>query len=151
MLTTYWIPTNSNGLRRELQNAFRQFENHTQPRTEQPPLTVWEDDQGVSYELDVPGIARDSLDVRIQEGQLWITGERTLTTENRQCRHNERMFGPFGRRVPLPDMIDPASIEAELNDGVLVIAMKKKSEAQPRRVEIKSSASDDHTPRISKD
>lgn len=146
MLTTrvssYMPASFVSNVRRELEDAFNQAIGNRGGQVEQStfylPLTIWGDDEHVYVHADVPGFERESLDVVYKEGQLWIRGERKVAREDGRYWHNERMFGQFERAVAIPDTIDPASIEAELTDGVLTITLTKKPEAQPTRVSIKS-------------
>jgi HSP20 family protein len=131
-----------NTVRRELDEAFSQAFGNRTAQLEQSfslPLTIWGDDEHVYVHADVPGFDRESLDVVFKDGQLWIRGERKVTLEDGKYWHNERMFGQFERAVAIPDTIDPGSIEAELTDGVLMITLSKKPEAQPTRIAIKSA------------
>lgn len=140
MLTTYWSPTMSasfNGARQELENAFKQIYQQHQPSAGRLPLTIWEDDQHVYLEADLPGFPRESIDIRFREGRLCISGERPVSKDDGNYWHNERMFGAFSRTVSLPETIDPSSIEAELVDGVLSITVTKKPEAQPLKIPVK--------------
>lgn len=101
------------------------------------PMTLWEDEQGVQIEVDVPGLTHEQLDLTVENGKLTIRGERKQPEREANLKHDERRFGEFERVVTLPETIDTASIEAELNDGVLSISLKKKPEAQPHRVAVK--------------
>ena len=138
MLMSYWTPVLTNGARRELEQAFNRVYPRQQPAVGQFPLTAWEDEQQVYLEVDVPGFGSESIDIRFKDGQLWIQGERPVPQQQGNPRHNERMFGAVRRIVTLPETVDPASIEAELNDGVLSITVRKQPESQPLKIEVKS-------------
>lgn len=144
-LSSYMPGSFVNTVRRELDEAFNQALNGRAAQLDQSfslPLTIWGDDEHVYVHADVPGFDRESLDVTYRDGQLWIRGERKVARDDGKYWHNERMFGQFERAVAIPDTIDPATIEAELVDGVLTITLSKKPEAQPTRIAIKSSASE---------
>lgn len=152
MLRTYWtpvLPASFNSVRRDLQEAFNHVHERPQPLPARLPLTIWEDDQHVYLEADVPGFSRESFDIRYQDGQLWIAAERVVPKDDGRYWHNERMFGAFNRAVSLPDVIDPSSIEAELEDGVLYVTMTKKPEAQPVKICVKGSDGNGKSKRIS--
>jgi len=142
-LSTYVPGSFVNNVRRELDEAFNQALGSRASQMEQSayylPLTIWGDDKHVYVHADVPGFDRDSLDVVFKDGQLWIRGGRKVSREDGKYWHNERMFGEFERAVAVPETIDPASIEAELTDGVLAITLTKKAEAQPTKIAIKSA------------
>lgn len=99
--------------------------------------SVWEDANSYHVELDVPGVTRDNVDVTFEKGTLRITTERVAPEEQRTGLVDERRYGKVTRTVTLPESIDPESIAAELNNGVLHLTVHKKPEAQPKRIEIK--------------
>lgn len=140
-LSTYAPGSFVNTVRRELDDAFNQaFGNgngHSRPLFHLP-VTIWEDDGHVYLEADVPGFDRESLELVFRDGQLWIRGERKLPRDDGKYRHNERMFGRFERAITMPDSIEPDTIDADLECGVLHVTLHKNPEAQPMKVAIKS-------------
>ncbi|MCA9014678.1 MAG: Hsp20/alpha crystallin family protein [Planctomycetaceae bacterium] len=127
----------SANLRSDLDDAFGQLfgKSFTGVEGAYSPLSVWEEDSKYHVALDVPGMSKDELSLDIQEGHLILTGERK-SVEGREYLHNERRYGKFKRVVHLPDWVDPASVSATLDAGVLTVVLDKKLEMQPRRIEI---------------
>jgi HSP20 family protein len=101
------------------------------------PASVWEEQGSYHVELDVPGVTRDHVELTYEKGTLRITTERLAPQETRNGLVDERRYGKVTRTVTLPETIDPESIVAELNNGVLHVTVAKKPEAQPKRIEIK--------------
>lgn len=102
-------------------------------------LALWEQDQKICIEVDVPGMRIDDLAITMDAGQLWIRGERKSANPEQKRWYDERFYGNFERAIALPDTVDPSAVEASLNDGVLSITVGKKPECQPYRVTIKSA------------
>ena len=102
------------------------------------PMTMWEADDRLWIEFDVPGFAEEDIDITFENGELHISGERKFV-EDRTYYANERRFGKFRRNLELSKDLDPESIEAELHDGLLTISLAKKPEAQPQKIEIRHS------------
>lgn len=100
-------------------------------------LTVWEDSERVYVEADLPGSKPADVDVRIEDGLLKISGERSLPQREAETRHNERRFGAFERVLPLGKTLDPTKVDAALKDGVLSIVLHKRPEAQTQKVTVK--------------
>uniref|UniRef100_A0A7C2NW22 Hsp20/alpha crystallin family protein n=1 Tax=Schlesneria paludicola TaxID=360056 RepID=A0A7C2NW22_9PLAN len=100
-------------------------------------LSLWEDDEKVYIEIDVPGLQLEDLNLTMEGGQLWIRGERRMAQHDEKCWYDERFYGGFQRAVSLQDTVDPNSIDASLSDGVLSITLTKKPEYQPHRVTVK--------------
>lgn len=101
-----------------------------------PGATIWEDEGGYHVELDLPGVSRDDLDVTMEEGRLVISAKREFNVENRRVVHNERRFGEVARSIQLPESIDPESIEASLDNGLLRVDLSKRPEVLPRKIEV---------------
>jgi len=101
------------------------------------PASVWEDSDSYHVEMDVPGVLRENVDLTYENGTLRITTERLAPEDGRAGLVDERRYGKVTRTVTLPESIDPDSIFAELNNGVLHVHVAKKPEAQPKRIEIK--------------
>lgn len=100
------------------------------------PLSMWGDADAVHIEMDVPGIALADLSVSVENGLLMIRGRRRAIERQSETIHEERFFGEFERNVSLNDRVDPSTIEATLQDGVLHIKLSKKREAQRQQVSI---------------
>ena len=88
----------------------------------------------------VPGVDPAAIEAQLERGVLTISGERKSGLENlaqgTTTHIAERFSGRFRRIVSLPDDIDPNSVEAKYSDGVLHISIRRKAEAQPRRITI---------------
>ncbi|BBO33373.1 Hsp20/alpha crystallin family protein [Lacipirellula parvula] len=101
------------------------------------PASISEDSNAYQIELDVPGVMRDDVELTFEKGMLRITTERRAPDESRKGLVDERRYGRVTRTVTLPETIDPDSITAELNNGVLHVSVSKKPEAQPKRIEVR--------------
>lgn len=99
------------------------------------PLSIWEDEGAFYIEADVPGIAAEDVDVSIEKGKLTIRGERKPSRES-SSQFDERFYGPFERTVSLNEWIDPRSVEASLQDGVLQLKLAKRPESQRQKINI---------------
>ena len=99
-------------------------------------MSLWEDDNSIYIEMDVPGLTIEDLDVTIEKGKLRICGQRSAVDRPSGTFHEERVFGQFERYVALNDWIDPTSIDASLRNGVLCIKFAKRPEQQRQKVTI---------------
>jgi HSP20 family protein len=103
------------------------------------PASIWEADNTFHLEIDAPGVSREDVELTFEKGNLVITLDRKSPEGERTYWHNERGYGKVSRSVTLPDTVDPESISAELTNGVLHVAVNKKPEAQPKRIDVKVS------------
>lgn len=111
------------------------------------PLTMWEDGVAVYVEMDVPGIAPADLNVYVENGKLFIRAERKAGERSSEFVHEERYFGAFERTIALSEWVDPTTIEATLQNGVLHLKLDKKPES--RRQKISVNLADGEAKRIS--
>lgn len=135
-------------LRDEMERTFDRFFNEPfgllEPlpvRTEGwlPPIDVTDTENEVTVRAEIPGIPPKDLEVSITGTTLTLAGSKKEEVEKKgadfyRC---ERRFGAFRRVVELPEGVDPEKINAESDNGVLIIHIAKKPGAKPRQVEIK--------------
>lgn len=99
-----------------------------------PPLAAWEGDEELLVALDVPGAARDQIEVTVEGQTIVVRGRRPLTRDGLRLELCERPLGSFERRVIVPQRVDPESIRANLADGVLELKLAKRhADSQARR------------------
>jgi HSP20 family molecular chaperone IbpA len=100
------------------------------PRRTAPAVDVFENEDEMLLLVDVPGVEQDGLSIQLDGGQLDV--------EARQPNESLEDLEPvvFGRTFTVPNSIDPASVSAELNAGVLRIHLPKSEAAKPRRIAV---------------
>jgi HSP20 family protein len=104
-----------------------------------PALDVWERDNELFVEAEVPGLKTDDLDIAVVGNQLVIKGRRADFEEQGATFHRrERGVGEFTRTVELPVAAQSDGVQAKLSDGVLLITLPKAEAAKPRKVQVKS-------------
>jgi HSP20 family protein len=102
-----------------------------------PPIDIYEDDEGLVLEADLPGVSIDTLELQIQDNKLTLFGRVKRTEpEGAVIRHQEYAVGDFLRSFILSDEVDYDRISAKMNNGVLRIVLPKASSVQPRRIEV---------------
>lgn len=105
-----------------------------------PPMDVIETADEVLCQLEVPGLSRDNIDIRVENNLLTIAGEKTY--EQRQdekesgYRHSERRYGRFERSFTLPRTIDADRVKARYDNGVLTLSLPKAEQSKPRKITI---------------
>lgn len=104
------------------------------------PLTdISEDDEQYLLHLDLPGVNKEDVKIKYNNGQISISGERFVEEENdnKTYHHVERAFGKYYRSFNLPEKILEDKIDAEFKDGMLKIIIPKAEEAKPKQIEVK--------------
>lgn len=105
-----------------------------------PLLNVWEDEQALYVEADLPGIDPAKLDVTVTEGNhLTVQGERAAPeVAGAVWVRQERPTGKFVRAVGLPALVDADRVEAKYENGVLRLTLPKHEAAKPRKIQVKA-------------
>jgi HSP20 family molecular chaperone IbpA len=109
---------------------------------EQPTLTprvdVLEDGTGITLLADLPGVAREALEINVEGDALTIEGQvSTATPQAMEATYAEVRVPRYRRMFTLSRELDGSRIEAQLKDGVLRLRIPKQEHAQPRRVQVK--------------
>ena len=134
------LVTMSNRFNRSLNDPYT-------PRTEDafgawaPPVDIFEKQDHLVIRAEIPGVQKDDMDVRIENGVLTLHGERKQDTEIREedAHRIERVYGTFTRSFILPTTVDAAKVTATYKDGVLEVSVPKAEAAKPKQVEIKAA------------
>jgi HSP20 family protein len=104
-----------------------------------PRVDVAEHDDDYVVSLDLPGMEKDQIDVKFEDGVLTVSGERKIERQEGtgNGRYVERFHGKFSRSVTLPKNIKASDIQANYQKGVLEITVPKAEEMKPKQIEVK--------------
>lgn len=91
-----------------------------------PEIDVIRTEAGFDVEIPVAGYKPSEIDITIKDDILTVAGK------------NERRA--FTRALKLPDDVDSANVEARVENGMLSLKLSRHPQAQPRKIEIKTSA-----------
>jgi len=104
-----------------------------------PTLDLIENANAFVVRLEVPGMPKENLDVRLTGEVLTITGHREFAKEvpGETYLYREREAGKFVRTIRLPAPVAEVKIEALYNDGVLVVTLPKAAPEVRSKITIK--------------
>jgi HSP20 family protein len=107
-----------------------------------PAFDVKENKHGFFFTADLPGFKPQDLYVTMEGLRLWVRGKREFDRDEKLDTYyvTERQFGDFLRTFTLPQGVDPATVRADLQDGVLTIAVGRTLESEPRQIPIQAAA-----------
>lgn len=141
----YWSRWNQTGvnwlndfnrLQNEMNHVFERL-NGARPQAF-PACNIWEDDDALLVEAELPGMTMDDLEVYVTQNELTIKGERKRPAQEKALQHRqERSFGSFTRTLTLPAPIDANHVEAQLDSGILKIRLGKQEQVKPRKIAVK--------------
>ena len=109
-----------------------------------PHIEVCERDGKLHIEADLPGMKRDDIQVRVEQDEVIIQGERRheQKQERRGYYRSERSYGSFYRTIPLPEGTNAESASATFRDGVLEIDVDMpRQQERGRTLEIREGGS----------
>jgi HSP20 family protein len=102
-----------------------------------PTADIYESQDALNVVLEMPGVEKGNIDVRVEEGMLKIEGRLDLSKyQDVVPLYTEYNIGHYARSFRLSSKIDQAKISADLKDGVLFLTLPKAEEAKPRTVKV---------------
>jgi HSP20 family protein len=146
MAITRWTPfqdmyTLQNRLHSLLQEANRGEDETLTASAFVPPVDIYEDANHVVLNLEVPGMKLEDFDIQMENNALTVRGERRFEKETKEENYHrmERRYGSFARVFTLPNTLDPNTVKASYDAGILMIEMGKRAEAKPKRIQVSVS------------
>lgn len=107
------------------------------------PMDAWREGDRFVIEFDLPGVAKDSIDLDVERNVLTVRAERVAANSDWEPLASERPRGLFSRQLVLGDNLDLDSIEAAYADGVLRLVVPVAEKAKPRKIEVALEAGSD--------
>jgi HSP20 family protein len=102
-----------------------------------PAVDIWETEQTLVLQADVPGVRNEDVEIGLEDDVLTINGRVSLEQyDGLRPVYSEFNVGNFFRRFTLGETIDQGKIEADMKDGVLTVTLPKKEKALPRKIEV---------------
>jgi HSP20 family protein len=99
---------------------------------------MWQDDEHLYIEADLPGVAEKDVDITVHKGVLTLKAERPAD-ESRAYAYNGRWCGLFEQNIVLPETVNGDQVDATLSGGVLRIVLTKHAEAKPKKVTLRTA------------
>ncbi|NVK41829.1 MAG: Hsp20 family protein [Oceanospirillaceae bacterium] len=93
-----------------------------------PAIDVHQNDGGYRVKVDLPGVKKEDIKVSLDNGILSIRAEtKSEEKEEKEGKliRQERHFGEFLRQLSVGSDVDPASIKAQFDNGVLTLDLPK--------------------------
>ena len=124
-------------------NFENQFRHSLLSRKEQefcPQLDVSETNSHYCLELDLPGVDKKDVDIKVDNNILTIKGKKELDEEHKGSNYysRERFYGDFRRSMSLPSGVNTDKIDADFKNGVLKIKLPKTEVSSTKTIDIKS-------------
>jgi HSP20 family protein len=102
-----------------------------------PSADIYETQDALTVILEMPGVEKSNVDVRVEDGVLSVLGKLDLSKyQGLQPLYIEYNVGHYSRSFQLSSKVDQSKIAAELKDGVLSLTLPKVEQAKPRTIEV---------------
>ena len=108
-----------------------------------PPVDIYQTgDHELVLKAELPDMAREDIDITVENFVLTIKGEKKFTGDAREdtFHHTERRYGSFSRSFSLPQTVDAGKVSADYKNGVLSVRLPLREEAKPRQIKVDVAA-----------
>ena len=114
-------------------------EESTMPaRLFQPQTDIFETSEALTLVLEMPGVDKGSVEVKVENDVLNIEGRVDFSKyEGLQPLYTEYNVGHYSRSFRLSSKIEQEGISAELKDGVMTLVLPKAEKAKARKIKVK--------------
>lgn len=106
-----------------------------------PAIDIIDNETEVLVKVEMPGVAKDSVELSFHDNTLTIKGEikEEKETKEENYYHMERRYRSYARSVNIPFKVQSEKITAVLKDGILTAHLPKALEVQPKKIKIEVS------------
>ena len=102
-----------------------------------PVTDIFETDQALILTLELPGVAKDRVEVRVENDVLTIEARIDFAPyETLRPVYTEYNIGNYTRTFQLSSKIEQDGISAALKDGVMTLILPKAEKAKPRKIKV---------------
>jgi len=100
-------------------------------------VDIFETDDELTLFADLPGVSADDLDLRYENGELFVHGKVRPRHPDNQRWLDEYEVGDFYRAFSISESIDSGRISAECKNGVLTVHLPKVEHAKPKKISVR--------------
>jgi HSP20 family protein len=101
-----------------------------------PACSIEEDSGIVTVKVEMPGMPKEGLEVKIEGNALAIEGKRSGSGLEGNYLVRERRTEDFRKVFTIDESIDRDKVEAELAEGILTLKLHQREAAKPRRIAV---------------
>ena len=103
-----------------------------------PDADLSDSEEILTYQVELPGMDEDDIEVEVSNGMLSIRGEKRDEREEKSEKYifQERRYGSFERRLLIPESAKVQEIKADYAKGVLTVTLPYDVEKQGETTKI---------------
>ncbi|MEX2640167.1 MAG: Hsp20/alpha crystallin family protein [Balneolales bacterium] len=104
-----------------------------------PGIDITEDEKQYSIHVTLPGMQKENIHIDLNDRVITVSGERQQETEDKNVKYHlvESRYGKFERSFTLPENVDPDSLDAKYEDGMLKLSVKKSEKTLSKQIQVK--------------
>ncbi len=127
----------ANGLtaRNDERNLQTREETRSNERYIRPAVNIIENGDGLVLTADIPGVAKETLDINVEKGILTISAPVSHTTPGTTA-HREFELASYYRQFSIPESLDHEKAQADYANGILTLRIPKAEVAKPKRIAV---------------
>ena len=125
-------------LRQSPFDLFERLEQQIATAERVPNAEIIESESGYVVRLELPGVQRDSIDIKATDRNLMISAERTPTNDTATVLMSEFRSGTWSRSFRFPHSLNREDLTANFRDGILEITAGKAVEHTSVSVKVES-------------
>lgn len=104
-----------------------------------PDVDILEHPDAYHVLADMPGVAEDGVDIRLDKGVLTLDAKPAPEPGGSRLRYAEYRSGGYHREFRISEDIDREGITARMQHGVLELRLPKSAESRPRRITVEAA------------
>lgn len=104
--------------------------------TATPRVDIWETEDELMVQLDMPGVKPADVDVRFENGELSVHGKRQASRTDKERLYWETELNSYFRSFQVTEEVASDKISAELKQGVLTLRLPKVEAVKPRKITV---------------
>ena len=97
---------------------------------------IFHGEDSIVLKLEMPGVSKDELDVRIDNQKLVISGKKEPDSSEGKYLVREIKAGNYYQEFIIDDTIDTGSVDASIKNGVVTLILNLKESVKPRKIQI---------------
>ena len=101
-----------------------------------PVADIYQTEDIYSVKMEMPGIAKENLNIVIEDDELRITGETSVEENQSELKYTEFSSRNFSRIFRIGSDIDRNRIDAKLENGILALTLHKSEQVKPKKIAI---------------
>jgi len=101
-----------------------------------PNVNIFETPEGYVLQAEMPGVAKDGLEITLEGTEISIVGRRAPEKIAGEPLFRERNHADYRRVFELDPAIDTGKVSAKIEQGILTVTLPKSERVKPRKITV---------------